>query len=1394
MKQHLSKKFVSVLLSITVFFLTFISVVSPTGKVSAAEPESVGSTEPFIVYDFLPAPGQFVNATGTGGIGDLNLLHSKGQFNSVVTLGAFGGSMVLRMNEPIYNTADHPYGVDFTVNGNAFAGNEEPAALAVAEADENGNPIQWYQIAGSEHYEDTTKWDYSVTYTNPDPEFLNANGVSIPWKDNYDGEGLVRASFYKRAHYPIPSNYPLSKSVINPESMSYSGVKIETRKPAFGYADVYANGTGVVNPYVPESIKGAPIDISWAVKSDGTPANLQKIDFVKIYTAVQIDAGVFGEVSAEIASLQTTESNAEVKQTPDLQSILLTGDLGMQSKRIPIQYGQNVYQDIKINADAIKITAEGNAANIYVNNQKVAAGVATTKAISLSKTEPRLVRVIAQDGQNEPRIYYLSILKGTDAIDSNIEKTADYTLKQGVASEWQAIGLAAAGQKVPESYYDKLVSGLKTSQGTYNNVTDYARISIAISALGYDATKFENYNLIEKIYNNSRMLNQGVNGPIYSLIALDAKNYNVPSDAVWTRDKLVQAILDKQLSDGGFAWSASAVASEPDMTAMALIALSPYKAQSDVQSAGEKAIQWLANNQQPHGGYNTYGSDSSESVSQAIIALSSFGVDSTGEAFTKKGTNLLDKLYSFARADGGFAHVADETSSNGMATEQALQALVAAKLYSENSGRLYSFSGRALPGVEFPSNIQISIEGPQSTLASGTSIGKNAMEALVKFAAENELALAGAESNYITKIGQISAGNYGGYDGWMYAVQRNNVWITPTVGMTDFKLSDSDRILVYYGDFSTELVHQAVVSPSSPTPGQEFQVSVTKETWDWTNNRPVITPAAGVKVSLGSQSAITDANGAATFASGLPAVGKVEGEITGYVLDASPLVVRQPFSVTVVSVPPVGETKYAKLSVTGDSAKGVILASKSIALQAGDTAFSILKRELGSKVISSGSGVQTYVSSIDGLAEFDRGPKSGWLYSVNGIYPDKSAGVYDLKENDVVEWKYTTGETTETPGTSVTPSVPSAGSVSQDILTELAKLNLPTNNSLPVNKVGQTTSVLNAQSVMTASESEAIKKALDAVIVSLSKEASPNSGTTISDQNSEIQLVVPAGAVKANTNFTVQELSENRPELVSSVYQFGPDGATFEKPVYIQIKVALADRTPSNLTLAWLNETTGEWIPVPAVFDAKTGNIVGPAMHFTKFAVIDRSQLEVTAEKTFADDAAIAAWARDAVYRVFRDGIMTGISEAEAIFAPKKEMTRAEFASLIIRALDVEQSKEAVATFDDVRPNSWYFGAVMKAKELGIIQGVSASKFQPEKSVTREEMAIMIAKAFKLTALSDGPAFNDKAAIYKGAVESVEAVASHKLMLGSGGNFLPKQAVTREMAAVVADKLRELAS
>lgn len=260
--------------------------------------------------------------------------------------------------------------------------------------------------------------------------------------------------------------------------------------------------------------------------------------------------------------------------------------------------------------------------------------------------------------------------------------------------EWFIVALARGEYDVPANYYDtyysNLVSEVKKLEGVLHNrkYTEYSRVILALSAIGKDATDVGGYNLVEQLFDFDKVVWQGLNGPIFALIALDTWNYEIPTNANNSREKMIDYILSKQLADGGF--TLSGTNADPDMTAMAVQSLSTYKDRADVQAAIDKALVAMENLQDANGSYKTWGITNSESAAQVITALTSLNINPNED---KRFNQVLNNFLTFYHAqDGGFKHVLTETKANGMATEQAAYTLAAYNRLLTGKTKLYDMT------------------------------------------------------------------------------------------------------------------------------------------------------------------------------------------------------------------------------------------------------------------------------------------------------------------------------------------------------------------------------------------------------------------------------------------------------------------------------------------------------------------------------------------------------------------------------------------------------------------------------------------------------------------------------------------------------------------------------
>lgn len=656
------------------------------------------------VVDYLCINSQYTNA-GSYGSAPENTLGG-----TLRSLGNFGGYITYYYDKPIENNPNNKYGIDFYVYGNSFASGGsagEPGQVWVSEDGE-----KWYALAGSEHYEDSTITDYEITYTK-------AKNGKTAWTDNQGGSN--DGSLYTGA-WVSASTYYMNDLAKN-DTITLKGILLPcvdgtiygdsstasyTGATKFGYVDYFKNGTiGTdVNPYT-ENAESNGFDLEWAVDEDGNPVGLPNgVHYVKIVTASNIWAGVFGEKSTEVSYVvRTTAAEENVGRTDKPEAIVITDENGV-SKEVELKDGVNEY-DVTVNdISSVNISVKGvsESDNVYVNNQRITDGTAN---ISVNE-DNRKVRVIVQNGDKEPVIYILNIKSDTAIKTENIFNEVTDKFNNGevpivdsIGGEWKVIGLSRASQ-ISDTFKDgyfknayEYVKAIGSSKLHNAKSTDNSRMILALTSLGYDVTDIAGYNLLETLGDFDYDVKQGVNGAIWALIALDSNDYKVPSlsddEMAALKDKLINFILDNQMSSGGFTLNGDE--DDVDITAMAVQALAKYYNESEaVEDAVDGALRYFEMVQNSDGSFGNYAATNCESTAQVVIALSVMGINPRTETrFIKNGVSVMSALDSLYLSDGNFCHLKGG-DANEMATEQAYLALVAYKRLVENSTSIYDMS------------------------------------------------------------------------------------------------------------------------------------------------------------------------------------------------------------------------------------------------------------------------------------------------------------------------------------------------------------------------------------------------------------------------------------------------------------------------------------------------------------------------------------------------------------------------------------------------------------------------------------------------------------------------------------------------------------------------------
>ncbi|AYN03980.1 cell surface protein [Flavobacterium sp. 140616W15] len=280
------------------------------------------------VFDFKPAPGQFINdlpAANDGETFDKILTRANSYLTKkngdLISLGAFGGYIVFGFDHTIVNVKGKR---DFRVLGNAFWADANPnpdatmrggsseAGVIMVSYDKNKNGLpddEWYEIEGAGHKMEKTIKDYEITYYRPDPNKVPVPGGGtgtvlftdveyILWKDNQGKTGYLAQN---NAYNHSLDYWP--KWLKDQDKITFKGTRLPdnavdesgTGSYFVQYAFLYGYADNA-----PNNDNDSAIDIDWAIDKNGNKIHLPGIDFVKVYNGLNQQAGWLGETSTEI--------------------------------------------------------------------------------------------------------------------------------------------------------------------------------------------------------------------------------------------------------------------------------------------------------------------------------------------------------------------------------------------------------------------------------------------------------------------------------------------------------------------------------------------------------------------------------------------------------------------------------------------------------------------------------------------------------------------------------------------------------------------------------------------------------------------------------------------------------------------------------------------------------------------------------------------------------------------------------------------------------------------------------------------------------------------------------------------------------------------------------------
>ena len=931
-----------------------------------------------------------------------------------------------------------------------------------------------------------------------------------------------------------------------------------------------------------------------------------------------------------------------------------------------------------------------------------------------------------------------------------------------------------------------------------SSATAYAGRILGLLALGENPADYNDRNLID-ILKNKQQSNGSfggtINNTIWAIIALEEATTD------YDNEKAAEYLISQQKENGGFVLFGEL--EDPDTTGDALLALSKCMGIDGVNTAADKAVEYLQNIQLESAGFESvfewdsqiFRTENSQSTAKAITGLLAADENLLDDVWLKDNKTMIDALLDYQVADKSFKYSADGTS-NKMATRQVLKAL--ADLKNAGYGEYIYASVIEADYESENATVRVRVEGYTESLADEVvTLSGTAFDALeVAVGSENIEAPGG----FITSIKGETAGTFDTdppslYDGWLFLINGN----LASVGADAYNVNDGDELVFYYGVWPGEegtLIPSVTLDPFEAEPNEEITVTVESSYYDWGLSQTVNVKISEAKVVFNGKTYTTDSEGMAVL-QGLSSSGayylKVSKDIEGSYprivrTDEIPVLVKSSGS----GSPAISDEVDVYVDIVGKyniHFSDWITLSKSKA-----NAFEALKATgISYKAWEGGA----YVYEIAGERE-DLSGTAGWKYKVNSTIPGDSAIGYSLKDGDNLLWfwadDYTATEPTRKTEevedeNEIFTQLKNAISVAITKLKEISQGGLLIKN-LPVEINNLPNKVIGIDKPMTEEQKGKLAKLLIDNVVFIAQTIRQGMESNLSDKQYEISLEIGINALDQDIVISVVEKKAYEDvkfpqthKALSSIYEFGPNGTSFYNPVYLSIRVVIPDGINyEDIVLAWYDSAKEQWFAVPTVIDVSTGTITGLVEHFTKFAVLVRDKQPT---QFFDVDKVKYSWAEKEINYLALHGIVQGMGDGR--FEPAREVNRAEFTAMFVRALGLDATVEYQGIFDDVHKDSWYAGYLQAAADAGIIKGLTENTFAPTERIKREQLAVMISRVL------DGQGVEQEALKYKDA-DQIAAWAKHEISqvvsknIFNGfpdGTFRPKETVNRAQSAAV---------
>ncbi len=310
--------------------------------------------------------------------------------------------------------------------------------------------------------------------------------------------------------------------------------------------------------------------------------------------------------------------------------------------------------------------------------------------------------------------------------------------------------------------------------------------------------------------------------------------------------------------------------------------------------------------------------------------------------------------------------------------------------------------------------------------------------------------------------------------------------------------------------------------------------------------------------------------------------------------------------------------------------------------------------------------------------------------------------------------------------------------------------------------------------------------------------AAPVTGATVTSSGATLTgsgatILIPAGAVSSDIKVNIKKLDASSLPSVPAGYKLLGDGyeitkdkdGNFAKAVTITLPFdsSKMDKEKEEGAVYYWNNS--QWTALSNVkVDMEAGKASGDVEHFSKFAVLAQAK----AVPAVAPVAAVAElndisghWAEANIKQLVAAGAIKG--NPDGSFKPDKNITRAEFATILVKAFKLTPQGSA-KVFSDTAGH-WAQESINTAAACGIVSGYNETTFGPDKLITREQMAVMIIKA-KTRENKEGKTFADSAQISSWAKTAVAIASGHNILNGYPDNtFRPQANASRAEAVTV---------